>query len=224
MSWLSQFSLIMRSSVTTIREKVEDPERMLHQILIDMEDELDRTRSSVAESIADEIQMKQSVDRHRNSVSQWQRRAEHALAEGDEASAKVALKQKLECKKALDAAQAGFDRQASAVAELKRNVQSLEDKIRDAKHKKTLLLAQLATSSTQQKIQTTIHRTNSSSAMSQFNRLEARLDREQAMVEAREQLEHHDGIPDRIDHEFETREAEDRLNAELEELKTRVDR
>ena len=46
----------MRSSVTTLREKIEDPERMLHQLIIDMEEELDRVRASVAEVVAYEIQ------------------------------------------------------------------------------------------------------------------------------------------------------------------------
>ena len=35
MKWLSNFSLIMRSNLTTLCEKCEDPERMLHQLLIE---------------------------------------------------------------------------------------------------------------------------------------------------------------------------------------------
>jgi len=41
MAWLSQFTLMMRSSVTALREQIEDPERMLHQLIIDMQSELD---------------------------------------------------------------------------------------------------------------------------------------------------------------------------------------
>lgn len=40
MAWLSQFSLVMRSSFTALREKVEAPERMLHQLIIDSNEEL----------------------------------------------------------------------------------------------------------------------------------------------------------------------------------------
>ena len=36
MKWLTQFSLIMRSSLTTLSEKMENPERTLHQLVIDM--------------------------------------------------------------------------------------------------------------------------------------------------------------------------------------------
>ena len=40
MKWLSQFSLVMRSSISSLKEMVEDPERMLHQLIIDMGNEL----------------------------------------------------------------------------------------------------------------------------------------------------------------------------------------
>ena len=57
MGWFRNFSLVMRSSVTTLREKFENPERMINQLVIDMEEELERVRASVAEAIADEIQV-----------------------------------------------------------------------------------------------------------------------------------------------------------------------
>ena len=54
-TWIESFSLVMRSNVTALREKVEDPERLLHQLLIDMEEEQHRVREAVAAAIADEI-------------------------------------------------------------------------------------------------------------------------------------------------------------------------
>ncbi len=65
MSWLNQFTLVMRSSITSLRESVENPERMLHQLIVDMEEELDRVRRSVAEAVADEIQMRKRAERER---------------------------------------------------------------------------------------------------------------------------------------------------------------
>ena len=61
MKWLQDFTLIMRTSVSTLREKIEDPERMLHQLIIDMEGELESVRASVAAAMADEIQLRNRV-------------------------------------------------------------------------------------------------------------------------------------------------------------------
>ncbi len=52
MQWLDTFSLVIRSSITTLREKVQDPERMLHQLIVDMEEEMERVRESVAGALA----------------------------------------------------------------------------------------------------------------------------------------------------------------------------
>ena len=71
MGWLTQFSLVMRSNITTIREKFEDPERMLHQLLIDMEEELEKVRNSVAGAIADEIQLGKKVEQARSEAERW---------------------------------------------------------------------------------------------------------------------------------------------------------
>jgi len=41
MRWLENFTLIMRSNLAALREKIEDPERMIHQLIIDMDEELE---------------------------------------------------------------------------------------------------------------------------------------------------------------------------------------
>ena len=70
MSWLTTFNLMIRSSITTLREKIEDPERLLHQLIVDMEEELDRVRESVAEAIADEIQLGRKVQQAHSELHQ----------------------------------------------------------------------------------------------------------------------------------------------------------
>ena len=79
--------------VTSLEEKVQDPERMLHQLIIDMEEELERVRANVAGAIADEIQMRKSAQRARDEVEQWMERATKTMERGDDAQAKAALEQ-----------------------------------------------------------------------------------------------------------------------------------
>ena len=71
MKWLANFSLIMRSNLTALCERCEDPERMLHQLLIDMESELGRVRESVAGAIADEIQLGRKVQQADEEAETW---------------------------------------------------------------------------------------------------------------------------------------------------------
>ena len=97
MKWLDSFTFVMKSSITTLREKIEDPERMLHQLICDMEEELGTVRESVAAAIADEIQLSKQVDKANEAVKLWLERAQAAIQRNDESAAKDALDQKLRC-------------------------------------------------------------------------------------------------------------------------------
>ncbi|MCA9069006.1 MAG: PspA/IM30 family protein, partial [Planctomycetaceae bacterium] len=72
MKWFNTFTLIMRSQITTLREKFEDPERMIHQLILDMEEELEVAREQIAGAIADEIQLGKEVKKKREEADLWQ--------------------------------------------------------------------------------------------------------------------------------------------------------
>ena len=219
MQWLNQFSLVMRSSMTTLREKIEDPERMLHQLVIDMQEELDRVRASVAEAVADEIQLRKRTERERQDANVWMQRASDAMKRGDESTAKSALEQKLNAEKRADQYGADHDRQKAEVGKLQSSIADLEDKIRQAKQKKTLLTARMTRAASTQKINKTLDRTHSKSAFAQFSRLEAKVEREEAVSEAWDRMEGKDPDAEELKRQFEKEEKEQKLNEELQRLK-----
>lgn len=223
MKWLNQFTLVMRSSLTTLRESVENPERMLHQLVIDMEQELDAVRASVAEAVADEIQMRKRAARETDEAEGWMQRAAAAMKRGDEASATAALQQKLAAAARAQRLSDEHAKQQAEVTKLREAVLDLEDKIRQAKQKRTLLVARLSRATSTQKIHTALDRTSSASAFAQFNRLEDKVDRQEALTEAWEQMDGKDPDARELQRQFEAAEREQRLQAELELLKARVD-
>jgi phage shock protein A len=223
MKWLTNFSLVMRSSVSALREKIEDPERMLHQLIIDMAEELDRVRASVAEAVADEIQMRKRTERERAEADKWLERASTAMKRGDESTAKSALNQKMAAAERADRYSAEHAKQKAEVEKLQHSVRDLEDKIRQAKQKKTLLTARMARASSTQKINAAMERSHSQSAFAQFNRLEEKVDREEALTEAWDRMDGRDPDADELARQFERQEREDLVTAELEALKAQVD-
>lgn len=222
MTWLTQFSFIMRSSLTALKEKVEDPERMLHQLIIDMEEELDRVRTSVAHAVADEIQMRKRCERERAESTTWMERATAAMKRNDEAAAKSALEQKLAAAQRADRYDAEHLKQKHEVQKLQDAVRDLEDKIRQAKQKKTLLTARMARATSTQKIHTAMDRAHSQSAFAQFQRMEEKVDREEALSEAWDRLDGKDPDAAELAREFEARERQDQLGKELAQLKAQL--
>ena len=223
MSWFSQFSLVMRSSVTSLREKIEDPERMLHQLIIDMEQELDRVRGSVAEAVADEIQMRKRTERERLESDKWLERASAAMKRLDEPGARAALDQKLAAQQRADRYSEDHAKQFAEVEKLQRAVRDLEDKIRQAKQKKTLLTARMARASSSQKIHSAMERSNSQSAFAQFSRMEDKVEREEALIEAWDRMDGKDLAAEDLESQFEANERKELFEKELAKLRACVE-
>lgn len=219
MAWISNFSLVMRSSLTALKERVEDPERMLHQLIIDMEEELDRIRSSVAEAVADEIQMKKRTQRERETAALWKTRAEESIGRGDDSQARAALEQKVRCEELASRYSTDHVRQAKDVEKLRRSVNDLEEKIRQARQKKTLLSAKMARAESTQRINQAMEKSTGNSAFAAFQKLEDKVDREEALSQAWDQMQGRDPDAEELAEQFERSERNDRVTAELEALK-----
>ena len=222
MKWLENFTLVMRSSITTLREKVEDPERMLHQLIVDMEEELGCVRSSVAAAIADEIQLGQRVERAGREAQQWLERATAAMDRKDESGAKAALEQKVLAASRAASLDKEYAKQKEETARLHDAVRDLEDKIRQARQKQTLLLARLVRANSAQRIQQALNQATSRSAFAQFDRLEQRVERAEALGQAFDRLDDREPGAAELERRFAQAERKEQLEREFEELQKRV--
>ncbi len=221
MAWLKDFTLIVRSSITTLRQRVEDPERMLHQLILDMDGELVQVRHHVAEAIADEIQLGKRCSRVRQQLDSWQERAESALKRGDEALAKEALERKLNSAKELQGLEKEHQQQKQATATLEQSVRELETKIRQARSRQTLLVARMSRAESATRVRGALDRSPSENAFAEFSRFEERVERAEARSEALERLSDEPANDD-VENGFVEEERKEQLEEELNTLKQRV--
>jgi phage shock protein A len=89
-------------------EKAEDPERMLKQIVLDMENQLLQVKTQVAIAIADEHLLEKKRAEHEGEAAEWRRKAELAVQKGHDDLARAALERAL----SHDQLTAGFATQA----------------------------------------------------------------------------------------------------------------
>lgn len=222
MSWIERFSLVMRTNITVLRERFEDPERMLHQLLIDMEEELEGVRRSVAEALADEIQLRKQVDSARHDADQWLARAKSAIERQDDASAEAALDQKLRAAERADDLTKEYERQQLETRKLREGVRELEEKIRQARQRRTLLLARMTRANSTRRINSALERAQGGSAFAEFNRLETKVDRAEALAEAYDRMDGIDPDARELERKFAEQQRSERLRQELETLRQRV--
>jgi len=223
MMWFSNFSLVIRSNITSLCERFENPERMLDQLIIDMEEDLERVRANVAGVIADEIQLGRKVENARAEAAQWEERAVAALQRHDETAARAATEQKVLAGQRADTMNTEFDKHKVETARLHRAVRDLERQIRQARHKRSLLVARLARVESTRKINEVMKQADGGGALAQFGRLEQRVERAEALEQAYVRLEDRDPAAEDLAAQFAEREQRERVQKEFEELKRRVE-
>jgi phage shock protein A len=146
MQWLETFTLVMRSQMTSLRERIEDPERMIHQLILDMEEELEIARGRISAALADEKHLEREVAKLRQEVDDWLNRATDSLKRGDEAAAKYALEHKRRSQDRVKSLCEVYETQEKQTRKLQEAFYDLEDKIRQARRKQRLFLAKMALS------------------------------------------------------------------------------
>ena len=82
MSILYRLNLMMKGRLNSLLDAVEDPERSLNQVVIDMEEELDAAKRAVARAMANEDRLRAQIAFHAKDAGEWQRAAERALGQG----------------------------------------------------------------------------------------------------------------------------------------------
>src|ERR1700751_2995885 len=95
MALLERVSTLLRANVNDLIEKAEDPEKMLRQLLLDMENQLLQVKTQVAIAIADQHLLEKKKKEHDEAAEAWHRKAELAVTKGQDDLARVALDRSL---------------------------------------------------------------------------------------------------------------------------------
>jgi phage shock protein A len=141
MGIFTRLSEILSSNLHALLDKAENPERMIGQIIREMEQGLASARQCAASAIAAERRIARELQRNRAEAQMWQARAREALHAGREDLARRALARKLEH----DDLTAELDRQHLAARETAQNVRvslrAIEARLTEARRKQRLLIA-----------------------------------------------------------------------------------
>jgi phage shock protein A len=221
MGIFARLAQLIKSNLNDLISRSEDPEKMLNQIVIDMNTQLLEAKKQVAASIADEKKLMKQTEQELATAAEWERRAMMAVRAGDDALAKEALARKREHEELAGAFRAQWDKQKKAVEQLKLALRALNAKIEEAKRKKSLLIARKKRAEAQRAIQETMAGLRNASAFEAFDRMQDRIERLEAEAEATAELqEEYSG--DVLAHRFAELEATAGADADLDALKRRM--
>src|SRR5579863_10310955 len=188
MGIFSRLGTLIKSNLNDLISKAEDPQKMLNQIVVEMQNQLVEAKKQVATSIADEKRLKKQWDEQVDLSAEWERKAMLAVRASDDGLAKEALARKGEH----DTMQAEFGKQwqlqKDAVEKLKDQLRTLNDKIEEAKRKKNILIARQKRAEAQKAIQDTMRGISDNNAFDTFERMNQKVEQIEAESEASTEL------------------------------------
>src|SRR6186713_436122 len=188
MGFFARLATLIKSNLNDLISRSEDPEKMLNQIVEDMTTQLGEAKRQVAASIADEKRLAKQVEQETAAANEWERRAMLAVRAGDDALAKEALSRKKEHQTLAEQFQEQWSKQKQAVDQLKLALRALNNKIEEAKRKKSLLIARKKRAEAQKAIQETMTGLRNASAFEAFDNMAGKIDRLEAEAEAHAEL------------------------------------
>lgn len=218
MGLFDRVSRVIRANLNSVVSSAEDPEKILEQTVIDMQEDLLQLRQAVAQAIAAQKRLEQQLNQNQNQAAEWERRAKMALQKGEENLAREALGRKKTYSETAVALKAQVDQSTAQSANLKQQMAALESKISEAKTKKEMLTARARAAKATEQINQAIGRVDTTGAISAFERMEDKVNQMEARSQAVAEL-----AGDQLESQFAALEAGGDVEDELLRLKAELE-
>jgi phage shock protein A len=223
MALLERVSTLIRANINDLLSKAEDPEKLARQLVLDMENQLMQVKTQVAIAIADQHLLLKKKTEQQDLHAQWERKAELALARGQDDLTRSALERSLSHKRMADGLAQQHADQAAETETLRSAYSRLQQKLNETQHRVEILTAQLRRSRAVQKAATAQAGMQTGATQAKLSKLAAKADQAEADgYTARSMLSV--VSVDTLDEHFETIERGDEIEALLLELKERQPR
>src|SRR5947207_2966621 len=89
MALLERVSTLVRANLNDLIDKAEHPEKMIKQVILDMDNQLLQVKTQVAIAIADQHLLEKKQKENEDKVSEWMRKAELAVNKKDDDRARA---------------------------------------------------------------------------------------------------------------------------------------
>jgi phage shock protein A len=142
MPLLDRVTTLIKANLNDLIDKAEDPEKLLKQLLLDMQNQFMQVKTQVAIAIADQHLLQKKQRENLDAHEEWLRKAELAIQKNEEGLARVALERSLTYENAAKNFAEQIEDQALQVQLLRDALHRLEQKTTETQAKADLLIAQ----------------------------------------------------------------------------------
>ncbi len=217
MSLLDRVSTLLRANLNDLVEKAEDPERMLKQIVLDMENQLLQVKTQVAIAIADQHLLDKKRAEHEQGAADWRRKAELAVTKTQDDLARAALERSLSQAQLAEGFAAQAEDQKHEADSLRQALRKLEQKLSETRAHCEMLVAEHRRAKVVGRA-TKARQTVGVDQEQTFGRMKSKVHVKAAENAAASEIL----APDTLEDKFKALESEDRVETLLNELKSKL--
>ncbi|MGA2217614.1 MAG: PspA/IM30 family protein [Terracidiphilus sp.] len=217
MSLLERVSTLLRANLNDLVEKAEDPERLLKQIVLDMENQLLQVKTQVAIAIADQHLLEKKRAEHLEQAAEWRRKAELAVQKGHDDLARAALERALSHDQLVNGFSEQAEDQKSEADNLRQALHKLDQKLNETRARCEMLVAEHRRARVIGRA-TQVRQAVGAEQEQALGRLKSRVHIKSAEAAAATEIM----VPESLEDRFQALESEDKVELLLSEIKTRL--
>src|SRR5690242_14919742 len=216
MALLERVSTLVRANLNDLIDKAEDPEKMIKQVILDMQNQLLQVKTQVAIAIADQHLLEKKQKENEDKIAEWMRKAELAVDKKEDDLARASLHRVESYREMSDNFAQQVTDQKAQVENLKSALRQLEQKLAEAQAKADLLIAQHRRARAVDRASGAKINAGNGSSANAFDRMKGKVAHAEAHSKAKSQI-----AADDLDDRLSALEKEDRIEQLLADLKAK---
>ena len=216
MAVLERVATLVRANLNDLIDRAEDPEKMIKQVIMDMENLLLQVKTQVAISMADHHLLQKKQAEHEDRAAEWMRKAELAVDKQQDDLARAALERFQSVTKLVDGYRQQVEDQRQQVDILRKALEQLDQKLGEARAKSDLLLAQHRRARSLGKANDAQLAIAGRGPVAGFDRMQHKVQRSEAVSQAKSEL-----VGDDVDRRLDALQKDDEVGRLLDALKAR---
>lgn len=184
MSVFSRLSDLLKANINDLIDRAEDPEKMVKQVIVDMQAELNKATQNYGKAKASErMAEKRYLDAKQVSDS-WETKAKQAIAAGREDLAKQALAKKVKVDEDVTAYKDMYESISNQTEAIGDQVEVLKAKLDEAKSRQAMLIARAQMADTKKDLAKASGGFSGNSAQEKLDRMEEKISMKEAEADA----------------------------------------
>jgi phage shock protein A len=213
MALLERVSALIRANLNDLIDRAEHPQKMLKQVILDMQNQMLQVKTQVAIAIADEHLLRKKQRENEDKHAEWMRKTELAIDKKQDDLARAALERAVGYRDLAKNFGEEIEHQKTQVEHLRSAMKKLEQKLVEAQAKSELLIAKSRRSRALTKASQARIAAADEDKMGTFDRMKNKIHSEEAMGQAMSEIAN-DNVEERLS-ALDKDEEIDRLLADI---------